>query len=74
MRERQPLESIDPFDVKVMMLRHRITNKRVARKLRVTHQAVSLTLLGTRKALLPKIKKAVEKIISRPNNSKKAAA
>jgi len=61
--KRQTLHAIDPFELKVKMMRARITGARVARKLGVTRQAVNDTLLGKYKTLLPEIEKTVNKMI-----------
>jgi hypothetical protein len=63
MLKRQDLHAIDPFELRVKMMRNRITLTQVARKLHVSHQAVSLALFGESKSLLVKIEKVVNKLI-----------
>jgi len=64
MAEKQEDFSLDPFEVKVKMMRHRITLTRIAKKLHVTHQAISLALFGKSPKLLVRINTAIDKILT----------
>ena len=59
--KRESLKSIDPFDLRVSMMRKKITASFIGKQLGVTRQAVTNALRGSRKALLPKIEKIVNK-------------
>lgn len=62
--QRQDLSLIDPLELRIKMLRNHISGAEIARRLRVTRQAVNDTLLGKRKALLPKIEKMINALIA----------
>jgi hypothetical protein len=64
MFESQQKIALEAFDVKVKMMRHRITLTSVSKKLKVTQQAVSLALFGKSPKLLVRINDLVNRMIS----------
>jgi predicted transcriptional regulator len=56
---------IDPFSVRVEMMRKRITGRQVARKFRVTEAAVSMAISGQRKTLLRRVARYVQSLKGR---------
>ena len=60
---------LDPFEVKIKMMRNRITLTLISKKLHVTHQAISLALFGKSPKLLIRVDDLVERTI-RQNRAK----
>lgn len=62
MQKKQHVRPAACVRLRTEMFRRNITLEVIAKRLRVTPEAISMTLRGERKRLLPSIQKAVQKM------------